>query len=129
MTGGYGGAQRHSDLRALSNFFAQNGRPPNESLWRPLNGLPTRAPTPPWLVNAFDRIFTSHELRLRKPEREAFDRICGLTGVLAESFLFFDDLPVNVQAARDAGFQAVLVRSPDDVAMALESLGLVRRGA
>jgi FMN phosphatase YigB (HAD superfamily) len=83
----------------------------------------------PKMVNAFDRIFTSHELRLRKPEREAFDRICGLTGVPAESFLFFDDLPVNVQAARDAGFQAVLVRSPDDVATALESLGLVRRGA
>ena len=33
--------------------------------------------------------------------------------------LFFDDLPANVQGAQGAGMQAVLVRSPEDVASAL----------
>jgi len=77
----------------------------------------------PRVVGAFDRIFVSHQLGLRKPDRAAFDRVCALIGKAAGSVLFFDDLADNVQAARDAGLQAVRVRSPDDVAAALQSLG------
>lgn len=77
----------------------------------------------PRTVKAFDHIFTSHELRLRKPEREAFERIGRLIDVPLEDILFFDDLPANVQAARSAGLQAVLVRSPEDVASTLRSFG------
>ena len=77
----------------------------------------------PSVVGAFHRIFASHELGLRKPERAAFERICLLTGTPAASIVFFDDLPENVQAAADAGLQVVLVRSPEDVALALRSLG------
>jgi len=80
----------------------------------------------PRVVGAFDRIFASHQLGLRKPERAAFDRVCALIGKAAGSVLFFDDLADNVQAARDAGLQAVLVRSPDDVATALQALGYTR---
>lgn len=76
----------------------------------------------PGVVDAFDKIFTSHELGLRKPERAAFDRICQLTGTPASSIVFFDDLPENVHAAKVAGLQAVLVRSPDDVAASLRPL-------
>ena len=82
----------------------------------------------PGVVGAFDRIFASHELGLRKPERAAFDRICHLTGASAASIVFFDDLPENVQAAVDAGLQGVLVRSPEDVALALGPLGHGCRG-
>jgi putative hydrolase of the HAD superfamily len=74
-------------------------------------------------VGAFDRIFASHELGLRKPERAAFERVCALTGTSAASILFFDDLAENVQAAKDAGFQGVLVKTPEDVAAALRSFG------
>lgn len=77
----------------------------------------------PGVVDAFDRIFASHQLGLRKPERAAFDRVCALIGTAAGSVLFFDDLADNVRAAQDAGLQAVLVRSPDDVAATLQSLG------
>jgi glucose-1-phosphatase len=77
----------------------------------------------PEVVGAFDRIFASHQLGLRKPERKAFDRICSLTGTPAASILFFDDLAENVQAAENAGLQGVLVRSPEDVATSLRSLG------
>ena len=82
----------------------------------------------PGVVGAFDRVFASHELGLRKPEREAFDRISHLTGAPAASILFFDDLPENVQAAANAGLQSVLVRSPQDVALALGPLGQGCRG-
>ena len=77
----------------------------------------------PGVVGAFDRIFASHQLGLRKPERAAFERVCALTGTSAASILFFDDLAENVRAAEDAGFQGVLVKTPEDVAAALRSFG------
>jgi putative hydrolase of the HAD superfamily len=78
----------------------------------------------PEVVGAFDRIFASHQMGLRKPERAAFDAIRVRTGIAASSFLFFDDLPENVQAAQAAGLQAVLVKSHRDVAAALEAHGV-----
>lgn len=79
----------------------------------------------PEVANAFDQVFTSHEIGLRKPERAAFEHICRKTGYEAEAFLFFDDLPENVHAAAEVGLQAVLVRSPKDVADALAGYGWV----
>ncbi len=73
----------------------------------------------PEIVAAFDRIFASHQIGLRKPERAAFEYICRATGISAGSFMFFDDLPENIHAASNTGFQTTLVRSPDDVANAL----------
>ena len=81
----------------------------------------------PGVVGAFDRVFASHELGLRKPERAAFDQICRLTNTPAASIVFFDDLPANVDAAKEAGFPSVLVRSPADVAASLQSFGYGRR--
>ena len=77
----------------------------------------------PQVSAAFDRIFASHLMGLRKPERLAFEHICGTLALAPESILFFDDLAENVHAARDAGLQAVLVRSPQDVAEALDAAG------
>ncbi len=79
----------------------------------------------PAVAGAFDRVFTSHEIGLRKPEREAFEHICRNTGYAAESFLFFDDLPENVHAASAAGLHAVLVRSPQDIVDALAVYGWI----
>ncbi len=78
----------------------------------------------PGVVGAFDRIFASHQLGLRKPEAAAFERVCQLAGVTATSTVFFDDLPYNVQAARHFGLQAFLVRSPHDIADGLRAVGL-----
>jgi putative hydrolase of the HAD superfamily len=73
----------------------------------------------PEVAAAFDRIFASHEIGLRKPEPASFEYVCQATGLAPEAFLFFDDLAENVQAARAVGLQAVLVQSPEDVARAL----------
>jgi FMN phosphatase YigB (HAD superfamily) len=77
----------------------------------------------PAVVQSFDRIFASHEMGLRKPERAAFDHIAQALGLAAKSIVFFDDLPENAQGASDAGLQAIHVRSPDDVRNTLRSLG------
>jgi putative hydrolase of the HAD superfamily len=83
----------------------------------------------PEVVHAFDSIFASHELGLRKPEPQAFARIAALIGTRPADILFFDDLPENVEAAKDCGFQAVLARSPSDVRDALERAGLLTQHA
>jgi putative hydrolase of the HAD superfamily len=45
-------------------------------------------------------------------------------GVPAERIVFFDDLDENIEGAHQRGLKAVLVTSPDDVARALEALGI-----
>jgi len=67
----------------------------------------------------FRRVFASHDVGRRKPERAAFERVSDAIGVRAERILFFDDVAENVEGARAAGMQAVHVRSPADVAAAV----------
>jgi epoxide hydrolase-like predicted phosphatase len=78
----------------------------------------------PAVATAFDRIFASHEMGLRKPEPATFDHICRSLGLAPEAILFFDDTPENVEAAARAGLHSVLVGSPDDVAAALAATSL-----
>ena len=63
--------------------------------------------------------FVSHRIGKRKPEPASFEHVAREIGVPIERVLFFDDLPANVEGARAAGMQAVVVRSPADVAAAL----------
>jgi len=77
----------------------------------------------PAVVNSLDRIFASHEIGHRKPEKRAFEHIANALGVPTGAMLFFDDLAENVAGARSAGLQAVHVRSPDDVRRALQAIG------
>lgn len=77
----------------------------------------------PDVMAAFDRIFVSSDIGLRKPERAAFEFVAREIGVPAGSILFFDDLPENVTGALDAGLLAVHVRGAADVQDALRRLG------
>ncbi len=77
----------------------------------------------PSVATAFGRIFTSHEIGLRKPDPRAFAHVVQALGVPAASILFFDDSLANVEGAAAAGLQAVHVRSPADVANALRFIG------
>lgn len=76
----------------------------------------------PAVPACLDSTFTSYQIGYRKPERRAFEHVVQTLGVPASSILFFDDAPANVEGARQAGLQAVHVRSPADVAQALGSL-------
>jgi len=80
----------------------------------------------PAVMRLFGRIFSSHEIGRRKPEREAFEHIGRALGVRLDSIMFFDDLIENVEGAQAAGLQAVHVRSPRDVRNALEAIGCAR---
>ncbi|MGE0310720.1 MAG: HAD family hydrolase [Lautropia sp.] len=82
------------------------------------------APRHAALLDRFERVFLSHEIGHRKPERQAFAKVVAAIGRPAGEILFFDDNDANVAGARDAGLHAVLVRSVDDVARGLERFGL-----
>jgi len=79
----------------------------------------------PKLIPGFDAVFASHQLGLRKPEPEIFQHILQATGVAASDMLFFDDTAENVEAAKQAGLQALLVRSSVDVAHALAATNIL----
>ena len=76
----------------------------------------------PNVVSAFDRIFSSPDLGLRKPERAAFEIVTREIDVEPASVLFFDDLLENVEGARAAGLQAVHVRDIEDIRRALSAI-------
>lgn len=100
--------------QTLPCYAFTNTNPSHQSTWSRLY---------PGVVQAFDQIFASHKLGMRKPEAEAFMRVCQLIRTRPVEILFFDDLPENVDAALNSGLQAVLVRSPQDVRAALSQLG------
>ena len=80
----------------------------------------------PRVEPAFEKIFASSDIGLRKPEPAAFEQVCREIGLPPQAQLFFDDLEENVLSARACGLQAVQVRSPEDVRSALRELGCLR---
>lgn len=78
----------------------------------------------PGMLEHFDHVFASHDIGHRKPHPESFGHVLRAIGVAAPQALFFDDLAVNVEAARACGLRAVLVRGPEDVRQALQDCGL-----
>ena len=76
------------------------------------------------VLGHFREMFLSSTIGLRKPDTEAYDHVVEAIGVPAERIVFFDDLDENIRGARQCGLKAVLVSSPDDVARALEALGI-----
>lgn len=76
----------------------------------------------PEVLQAFDRIFVSSELGMRKPEPAIFHTVADAIGAKPESILFFDDRLENVQSAGQVGFQTVHVHAPNDLCNALRSV-------
>ena len=76
------------------------------------------------VLGHFREVFLSSTIGLRKPDAEAYDHVVQAIGLPAERIVFFDDLAENIRGAQERGLRAVLVNSPDDVASALEALGI-----
>jgi len=76
------------------------------------------------VLGDFREVFLSSAIGLRKPDAAAYDHVVKAIGVPAHRIVFFDDLPENIEGARACGLTAVQVTSPDDVAHALDALGI-----
>jgi putative hydrolase of the HAD superfamily len=84
-------------------------------------------------IGLLDERFASHLLGVAKPDPAIFRRFEALTGASGAEIVFFEDTPENVEAARAAGWNAVLIDHAGDTAgqmiATLESLGVLRAGA
>jgi glucose-1-phosphatase len=72
------------------------------------------------VLQRFDRLFLSHELRCRKPELDIYERVREELDVPPSSILFFDDRPENVEGARKAGWEAEIFVGIGESASRLE---------
>ncbi|MEO6037211.1 MAG: HAD family phosphatase [Saprospiraceae bacterium] len=63
----------------------------------------------------FDGTYFSHLVRLRKPDREIFEYVLADAELLPEETAFFDDMEINVEAARQVGIQGIWHPSGSDI--------------
>ena len=99
----------------LALFAFTNSNPTHKSVWEHLYANELRP---------FQTIFVSSDLGARKADPEAFRLDARRMGFEPGEVLFFDDGPGNVEGARTAGMQGVLVRCIRDVRRALSRIGL-----
>ena len=72
-----------------------------------------------------DTYYFSDELGLVKPHREIFDHVIRDLAVSSHRIAFFDDTPVNVEAAEKAGLTAFSVDGIVELEARLQRLGLI----
>jgi putative hydrolase of the HAD superfamily len=58
------------------------------------------------LTDLFDRVFYSHEIGYRKPDRESYEYVLNAANLKPAESLFIDDLEHNVVGARQTGMLA-----------------------
>jgi putative hydrolase of the HAD superfamily len=68
----------------------------------------------------FHHHFYSNEIGFRKPEPGAYQFVLGELGVFPEKVLFIDDLPENIEAARDQGWHAIQHDPKNDIAQYID---------
>jgi glucose-1-phosphatase len=76
------------------------------------------------LLERFDALLLSHELRRAKPDPEIFRRALAVAGVSASRAAFFDDLPEYVEAASALGIHGRLFARTEDFPAQLTALGI-----
>jgi glucose-1-phosphatase len=55
----------------------------------------------------FERNFYSHEMGMRKPNREIYDQALKVAGLKVEETLFIDDIEENTEAAKAVGMRVL----------------------
>jgi len=78
----------------------------------------------PW-AKYVGQFFFSGDLRLAKPDAEIYELVTQRLDVPPEEVVFFDDRQVNVDAARNAGWDAYLWTSGGSMRETLEALRLL----
>jgi glucose-1-phosphatase len=77
------------------------------------------------IQDLFERRYLSFEVGIAKPDRGIFRHVLRDLDQVASSVLFLDDNRINVDAAREIGMKADLVRGADAARAALVARGLL----
>jgi len=75
------------------------------------------------LCELFDVFFSSCWLGVRKPTRQIYERVLGMTQADPASSVFVDDREQNLAPARALGMQTIRFTSADQLARSLAGLG------
>ena len=76
------------------------------------------------VFDLFEAALSSHQLGCYKPDAEIYERAFAALGVEPGEVIFFDDLPANVEAARNAGAQAYRVKGIEQLRHCMRELDL-----
>jgi putative hydrolase of the HAD superfamily len=76
------------------------------------------------LLSRFDSLVYSHEVGAMKPSEKFYRRCVEVAGSTPSRCLFIDDMPENVQGARDCGLNALQYIDSSLLARHLEDLGI-----
>ncbi|MEQ9440538.1 MAG: HAD family phosphatase [Cyclobacteriaceae bacterium] len=69
----------------------------------------------PSLDHFFEKIYYSHLIKLRKPEREIYEYVVSDGGLIPKETLFVDDREENILAAQELGLQTFHVTPDQDI--------------
>ena len=87
----------------------------NELHWEKFEGF----------AGLFDFTLSSHLIGCMKPDPQAFRHASELAGLCPQEILFLDDTPVNVDTARQLGWQAHQVAGLGEVRQVLSGYGFL----
>jgi 2-haloacid dehalogenase len=74
----------------------------------------------------FDGIVVSGEEKTRKPFLDIYQRLIDRFQILPERSLFIDDVPENIEGAKQAGLHTCLFVSPDVLEQQLTAMGILK---
>jgi putative hydrolase of the HAD superfamily len=77
------------------------------------------------IMQRFQPLYASHEIRARKPDRAAFNHVLQDTGLDARGCIFVDDRPENLVTARSVGMHTILAEGTESVRQGLRRLGII----
>lgn len=72
----------------------------------------------------FERIFSSHEMGVRKPEKKAYTMVLDYLGLSPGEVIFLDDTVPNVLGAENAGIKGIVVTSSSQMINDLQKEGI-----
>ena len=75
----------------------------------------------------FQKIFSSHELKERKPDLKAYQIVLDYLGIEPQQAVFLDDNLANIKGAFQLGIKTILVTSYKQMTEELEVNGLLKR--
>ena len=72
------------------------------------------------ITDYFDKVYYSHEIKLRKPGKDAYQYVLKENNLLPSETLFIDDSIQNIEAAKSLGLQTIFLKE----GMKIEDLNL-----
>jgi putative hydrolase of the HAD superfamily len=76
------------------------------------------------IADAFDVVVLSYALKVQKPDAAIYAEATRLAGVEPQEIFFTDDMPANVEGAKQFGWDAVLFTGAADLARELRARGI-----